>query len=380
MTSAAGRVQIAWTSIADRLEEFGWDDLYLLLAAQGDPESLAQTMAHARAALEHANATVENEAVQGRDVDPSPLGAVVWVDYIESEEGLRTWIAALAQDLDAAGWSGVVRAHPQVWLPDWLSSRPVKPRVTGFAAYRRSQGPQIPERTPLSTARWAVNELTTRNVSQMVLDWQSFAGATTYLSTGRAETLMSESVSAEMLVEALHLGGRAGVTCLQQHPFRLRSSVLSWWGQLVLQTDDDQAGWQERIDSVRGAMTGLPEELDLAFIRQLPQPGFSWQVLADPSLPRLSASDLVRSRHLWNHYAPDVHGVQVLTDAHLARVGNLDDWVIETLAPGRYLVQASDLAAWYSSGSPDPDLLSAARRDFADMIFTPALVESSLQA
>jgi len=85
---------------------------------------------------------------------------------------------------------------------------------------------------------------------------------------------------------------------------------------------------------------------------------------------------VVESRPLMSSFVPDVNGIQVLTDAHLARANDLSAWSITSLNAGRHLVEAKDLAAWYANPEPDPRLLEQARADFGNMILTPeAIVE-----
>lgn len=53
----------------------------------------------------------------------------------------------------------------------------------------------------------------------------------------------------------------------------------------------------------------------------------------------------VRShRHLLADHVPDAHGIQVLTERHLARAHDLSAWDITDLGAGRHLVAAADLA------------------------------------
>ena len=76
------------------------------------------------------------------------------------------------------------------------------------------------------------------------------------------------------------------------------------------------------------------------------------------------------NHHLLDRYVPDVHGVQVLTEAHLERANDLQDWRITDLGSGRHLVEAPDLARWYEHLVPEPDTLAKGRQDFGDMILT----------
>lgn len=73
-------------------------------------------------------------------------------------------------------------------------------------------------------------------------------------------------------------------------------------------------------------------------------------------------------------YTPDAYGIQILTDAHLARARSLAEWDVQEMAPARHLVQARDLAPWFADDIPAPEVLAAARHDFGDMILTPEAI------
>jgi hypothetical protein len=92
-----------------------------------------------------------------------------------------------------------------------------------------------------------------------------------------------------------------------------------------------------------------------------------------PELPRSPALDSPRGyyrfhRHLDHERVPDACGVQLLTEAHLARAHDLSNWTVTPVADGRYLVEARDLAAWYQTDQPSEDVVARAREDFGDMI------------
>ena len=78
-------------------------------------------------------------------------------------------------------------------------------------------------------------------------------------------------------------------------------------------------------------------------------------------------------RHLLGSRVLDAYGIQLLTDAHLAHAHDLSGWHVETVAPGRHVVRARDLAASYAGNQPDPAVLERARADFGDMILTAAV-------
>lgn len=94
-------------------------------------------------------------------------------------------------------------------------------------------------------------------------------------------------------------------------------------------------------------------------------------------MPGPAAYIVAANGHLHERFVPDAHGVQVLTDAHLAHAHDLSDWNLTDLGHGRHLVQASDLSAWYENLTPDPGTLTKARHDFGDMILTEETIAAN---
>jgi hypothetical protein len=366
------RVGIAWDSVQRRLDDYGWDELWLLFAQEGSsPRPLAEGIKAAEAAMRHATSTLADEVV-GRGAEPSPFGPAVWIDHITSEEGLRVWLSAFAEHLQDAGWSGMVGAHPQAWFPEWLQELPASPRPTAYLAYTLDP----PGFNPAAQAppRWAVDSETTAALCEGTVEWAWFDGASPYLSTGSSQVLSDGQGSAQMLAWSAGFAASAGLTAVSREPFEFRQVQLREWGQVVVQVADAQFDWKGLVDRVTLPLTWHPDVLDLAFVRPRPAWVVSWLDIRVPPLPFVSEYDVLANRHLWNRFVPDVHGIQVLTDAHLSRAGNLDAWEVERVAAGRHLVQARDLAAWYAGDGPDAEVLAAARRDFADMLLTPDVI------
>ena len=81
-----------------------------------------------------------------------------------------------------------------------------------------------------------------------------------------------------------------------------------------------------------------------------------------------------------HRFVPDVHGIQLLTEEHLARAGNLEDWDVQRVDAGRYLVAAKDLWPWFAENEIDLSILAAARQDFHDMLLTPEVIEAHRRA
>ncbi len=91
-------------------------------------------------------------------------------------------------------------------------------------------------------------------------------------------------------------------------------------------------------------------------------------------LPDLLARNIRYNRHLLSHYTPDAHGIQILTNQHLERAHDLSTWTTTEIGPDRYLVEAPDLAPWYSEFLPDGAVVDQARRDFGNMLLTKDVI------
>lgn len=76
-------------------------------------------------------------------------------------------------------------------------------------------------------------------------------------------------------------------------------------------------------------------------------------------------------------YLVDAYVAQVLTGAHLAKIGHPDGFTVEDLGHDRYLVLAEDPEPWLAGPVPDDDVLEAARRQFAPALLTPEIISAN---
>ena len=156
------------------------------------------------------------------------------------------------------------------------------------------------------------------------------------------------------------------------------STCATWsWvpaGEVVALQRDAVADWRTRVRRWHATLGIRASDLDLGFVRAFASQSITtWQDLG----PQHRDFVLVLARHLWDRYIPDVNGIQLLTAAHLDRVGNLDGWLVEEVAAGRYLVQASDLEPWYAQPDPQADVLAQPRAQFADVLLTRQIVDDN---
>ena len=137
----------------------------------------------------------------------------------------------------------------------------------------------------------------------------------------------------------------------------------------------------EQIEELTGLLTkwqpGTAMYGTLAVQRWFPQMGL-WKLveyaeLTDPPVPT-PGNRYYMCADNYDAIVADAHGVQLLTDRHLARARDLSAWDITEIVPDRYLVKATDLEPWYADNAPDPQVVMKAREDFGDMILTPDTV------
>jgi hypothetical protein len=170
----------------------------------------------------------------------------------------------------------------------------------------------------------------------------------------------------------------ASVMYVRARPPRLVSIDLDAQGRATYGVFDEVDPWQARLARLTDAFHIAAQDVDLGFIKYSGAYA-NWLSLsvARPLIPHIEAYVLRYNRHLYTEYTPDAHGIQVLTDAHLAGAHDLSDWLMEPLGNGRNLVQAPDLEPWYATIDPDPTTLAKARQDFGSITLTEEIVAAN---
>jgi hypothetical protein len=378
-------VRVAWQNIDRRLMES--EEVFVLLAhddQQGWPAP--ETMQAVEAAVQHANDSAEIWAmdnpvtaglVRAGNVDPTPLGPVIYIDDIGTEYDNHRWLGEFAQLMQRAGYDGDLDVAPRASIPAW-GKLVASLGPAAYLAYRTQEQP-----TPISwqpAELWSVDAETTADICERLREWASLPRADVYLKSGMTPVKIDDPDPCGQLIRAMELTYTASVGYVRRTPLQVRRAQLSWAGQMVTQIEDPQLDWSAKIDALTQTLRWHPDRLDLAFIRLTRAWASSWIDLARgfTKLPHVSEGHVRMRRDLWSQYSPDAHGVQILTDDHLARANNLDSWHVQLVAPARYLVQAKDLQPWYGTGTdPAPDVLATARADFGDLLLTPEVVQGT---
>ena len=375
MTEGNSSGVVAELAGINRRLELNADALQLLFRGAGENRRrpLADAMAAARAAMTHANDSVSPDTVWAESVEPSPDGPVVFLDLIGTVEQNRSWLTAFTEELTRAGWSG--RLTPAPTPPTEAAGLDTAIRPAAYLALRMNEEPPPGTVGRWGPPRWAVDAGTTTALCRYLVDWAALPGAAVQLAMGRSRLEFSGDDVTEHLVWAAEHDHTAGLAYAA--PAAVRRADLGAWGQVTCQVSDHGPDWRARVQHLRAPLLQFADRLDVAFLRTGRYEVTSWIDLAGavPVLPHVSEAKVRRNRRLWDRYLPDAHGIQIVTAAHLSRLGPLPGWDVQPLAGGRHLVQARDLEPWFAAAEPDPNVVAAARADFAGALLTPEVIK-----
>jgi hypothetical protein len=291
------------------------------------------------------------------------------------------WIARLAAGLEDLGATGTLEGVKGTYAERWPTEDPTPAAFLAWAEdFEAVAGDK--ERG----SHWHVPPDATETILQHAAAWTKAGGDQAIVYMGIFPLAVSPDADVvEMMNASLIQNDRTRSLRYQSDQQRGRMASLSPGGDAVMQEIGALVPWRQRLEALQQALDTLPSQyLDLAFIRSAPKHTDSWQQIDirqkwDPrqKLPDLHESDIRYNRHLLSRYTPDAHGIQILTDQHRSRARDLSSWNIRDLGHDRYLVEAEDLTAWYSTPLPDQDILDQARHDFGDMILTRATIAAN---
>lgn len=312
----------------------------------------------------------------------SPDGFVTLVEGIADDGHLDQWLGALAEHFVHRGLEGTIRGVISERGPAWFDTAEFHdqtmthhaPEPTAFIAWSI-------EHEPLAALRrsWFVPSSATDRICQHVAAWVEAGGPDVLVSRDQFSfTARDPDSVAPSLASAARAGATAGV--LRYLPGRAQGRAAEMWppGEATLQWIGADQPWRRRITDLHDAITALPELTTAAFIRPAPRCPNEWASSLGRSQPLPNGVDEQIFRtddYFHDAHVPDAHGIQVLRDEHLANAHDLSAWNVTALGSGRHLVEAPDLAPWYSTPLPDPEVVERARRDFGAMILTQAIID-----
>lgn len=366
-------VEVVWSALSRAWRKAEYEELWLQFRPRGSKDVFDAV----EAAVQVANQEVEDAGWGGEvftgGVSDSDAGPVALMSRTGPEQGVRAWLDAFARHLQALGKAGRVTAAPEAFFPEWLNSVEV-PQLTAFVSYQTDDRALL---DPDEQRRaWHVPAPLTAKIAEAGAAWGRFDRADVYLLRNIHQTRMKNANVGPAMADAAAKFAMARVTYLQSEPRRLAWASLGTLGRACYGVMDDTVSWQDRLGQVVQAMVAFPRNTDLAFVQYSHVYTLSWSALDSgrPLLPYVEEYHIRYNRHLNARYIPDAHGLQLLTDAHLAHANDLSDWIIEPLGGGRHVVQAKDLEPWYANIDPDPETLAKARADFGGMILTKEII------
>ncbi|QBX54997.1 hypothetical protein EXE58_05695 [Nocardioides seonyuensis] len=354
------------------------DDWYFVVSDPSSPSAVATDYERTLRIAEETTSDLGGAPRAGQWI-PTDKGWAAKLEAVAEPDRAMAWFEAFA-----GRWADQAVVQPR---PRKRYSRHRDPRstLTLGAAYTTNDlsvlAPDDKGRT------WAVPIEVTHELARRAAAWLELEGATTYYTHSEHTIVWSTPTLGipplRSLVEAIaEPYASTNLQSLRTGPVRHRAVVFEREGRIACQDVDPTHSTREQLDLLEECIRWQPAALDYAFITF--EPGGAenvwWGQYVHYFLPHgLSEPDLRERRSLLSSYVPDAFGVQVLTDAHLARANDLSDWSIEEIAPGRHLVSARELDPWLVAPSPHPqaehmmgpppaELVGKARSDFGDMI------------
>lgn len=309
----------------------------------------------------------------------TPTGHVLVVYPFDSD--FDEWISQMTARLENLGVTGTFEGTKPTYVGGWPTEDPTPAAYLAWA-----QDLETVKADPNRGSHWHVPPDATERILEHAAAWTKAGGESSIVYMGIFPLAVSpEADVAGLMNSALINNDRTRSLRYQSDQERGRMASLGPGGDAVMQEIGASVPWNQRLEAVQDALNTLPfQDLDLAFIRPAPKLTDSWQQIdirqkREPrqKLPGLHESDIRYNRHLLSRYTPDAHGIQILTDQHLALARDLSGWNIQELGHGRYLVEATDLTPWYSTPLPGQDTLDQARHDFGDMILTKEIIAAN---
>jgi hypothetical protein len=359
------RVDVA--SVRRSFKASGYHEFWVLLRTDSrDVRALADALARV---VERRDVGVElgGDGADFRGVFLTPNGYAGLVSDVESVEHLDAWMALVAEQLTAAGFTGVIEGVRSASPPSWWPSPRGVVRYTPTVYIAWSFDRDAVAADEQRESHWHVPPDVTPTIVEHAARWAESGGDRALVDAGFF-SFQARPPFTDVMCATLAYESSAGVLCYRSDARWSRHARLEPQGDLVMQEIGATNDWRARIDSMRAAIVEHARLADLGFVRTASAGARYWAGLRE--LPGLHESDVRYNKQFLDRYVPDAHGIQVLTGAHLAAARDLSRWLVTDLGHDRYLVEAADLTAWFATERPDPMTVEQARADFGPMILT----------
>jgi len=359
----------------------GGESVWLVLtgsALDGDESAYQRFQASVTTANDTATARGDDNDVYAEAPAPTAGGLAVLVSRASDRGALRRFVDDLAAALEARGIAGSLTAATDAIAPGWSTGGPVLAAFFAWVPDLESMA-----RDPQRTSGWHVPDDRTARIAELATTWAGPLTSQSIVRAGQHGVELTEPPANEvagLLARGVATTGMAGLEIVDEAARSVRQAALAPGGETVLEVATDagcEQAWPDVVDVLRDALTALPADLNHGFVRPTVRRALSADMLDSTlGLPGIREHHVRYNKHLLDRFVPDVHGIQVLRDAHVAALDDSRGWRITGLPGGRHLVEAEDLEPWYADGLPDPAVLDAARGQFASILLTPDAISA----
>jgi hypothetical protein len=295
-----------------------------------------------------------------------------WMLLVEgSSEAIDSWVEQVALSLADHGIEGTLTGAGVSVPPKWARQDFQMRSYHALFGFRQKRGARLTDAwlAPERALDWAVSAVV-RWLTELESQVLVFANLQANIwATGSAS-------SAIMRSDLLRIRMASAAT-FNRSRGEIRKVRLSNGAALDLGQASDDVPWQETVDTLRAALISAPlTELSIAMVTHR-----SWGELFNQGLEEddpFHGQAYARHPERWDELTLDPCGIQILTNGHLATASDLSNWRTTRLDDSHHLVEARDLAPWFSNppgrrGSLDPELINDARTAFGKTLLTPAL-------
>lgn len=350
------------------LREFGKnDDGSGWLLFQNKTDSLDARVG-LKAALKQAMQLRASEDSDMADVSEPvthPKGAIVFVDNTSDMSSFPSMLVDVASELTASGYDGSIRTSS----PDWAIVDDPSNVLASMSAIMRFD-------------HTAGEEANLRSLVSTLVGWVTLPEAANYFGCQDVHFRANAADLVELVMAGLRSGQTTSITSQIDGDHMRRLCFPNQVDVLVEQRVTAAAMWPEDSLEVQNVLVSIADfGLSFGCVKRGRMGQFAWRQLGKvdwPSEPVVGSFAMIDHPEVPLHeFAPDVFGVQVLTDEHLAKLGHLDNWSAQEVAPRRYLVRHRNQVAWFNGSGPNPAALDAAREDFAPILITDSQVHAA---
>ena len=355
-------VEVNWKRIRASHRDLGGDGRLILELTSPDPMPIGVL----DDAIEDAPFPVDEGPANGGWM-ATPTAAYLLLEA-DGYGGVEDWIQALVDRLTAAGVTGTLTGARAGGRVSWaIEIEDYRYKFSAMTCYR-----PLPSATP--QLRWGGEEDLKAAVVRHGLDW-ALEGADPVTVWNKVSLRVDPHAAASLTQFFMDSSSEVGVTGYNKTRRQVRT--MNFHSSATIELSEpclDPASWPDAVAQLRTQILTAPREGLL--LSQISPHDWHTRHAGGSRTPYVhDHSTFWRYPDLYAEWIPDPCGIQILTNAHLAKARDLTNWTLTELDADHWLVEAKDLAAWYATpiGPFDyhrPELIARARADFGDMILT----------